>query len=200
MFLYVTANCRIDKPTGLLQTERSRVKAVGSSLEARVSETVFCPPIEVNIVGRDDDRFYAQRGREPILYVLPRAAFVTRGKALLVDGSGEIDVWMPSPQTSPADLCGTSAVSIVCVSGGEEYRSCYPSHCNTCRNHECMAYTGPQGRSAPSWHTLSPHGKMVSAWSLHGQKAQRINGGLSNGHAVIQHGLQLRANLPEAYS
>jgi hypothetical protein len=38
--------------------------------------------------------------------------------------------------------------------------------CTNCRNPECLAYEGPQGHGAPSWHTLSPRGRVASAWTL----------------------------------
>lgn len=122
--------------------------------------------IEAQIVGEAEGRFYAQKGREATLYVLPRAAFVTRGKAILADCSGETSVWIPCPREAPEHLCGASTVTIVCLSGGEEDRRCEQMSCTSCRNHECVAYDGPQGHGAPSWHTLPRRGKVALAWTL----------------------------------
>jgi hypothetical protein len=129
-------------------------------------EEVARPPIEAHVVGMADNRFYAQRGREKTLYVLPRAAFVTRGNAILADGRGEADVWIPAPRDAPAYLGGACTVVIICLSGGEEDRRCERVNCTSCRNPECLAYSGPQGRGAPSWHTLSPRGRVARAWTL----------------------------------
>jgi hypothetical protein len=132
--------------------------------DAGLPEGVFRPPIETHIVGMADDRFYAQKGRERTLYILPKAAFVTRGKALRADGSGEAEVWIPCPQDAPRYL-GGSKVLIICLSGGEEDR-CAQTDCTGCRNPECLVYDGPQGHGAPSWHTLSPRGKVAKAWTV----------------------------------
>jgi len=122
--------------------------------------------IEAHVVGEADDRFYAQQGREGTLYVLPRAAFVTRGNAILADCSGETSVWIPCPWDAPERLGGGSVVTIVCLSGDEEDRRCKQMNCTSCRNHECMAYEGPQGHGAPSWHTLPTRGKVAFAWTF----------------------------------
>jgi hypothetical protein len=124
--------------------------------------------IEAHIVGEAGDRFYAQKGLEGTLYVLPRAAFVTRGNAILADCSGVTSVWIPSPLDAPEHLGGASMVMIVCLSGDEEDRRCKQVNCTSCRNHECVAYDGPQGHGAPSWHTLPRRGKVAFAWTLPG--------------------------------
>ena len=132
----------------------------------RLSETGFRPLIEAHVVGRAADRFYAQEGIKETLYVLPRAAFVTKGKAILADCSGETDVWIPCPQGAPGYLGGAATVvTIICLGELEEDRRCEPMDCTSCRNHECLAYHGPQGHGAPSWHTLSPRGKVARAWT-----------------------------------
>jgi hypothetical protein len=113
-----------------------------------------------------DDRFYAQRGREKTLYILPRAAFVTRGSAILADCKGAADVWIPCPQDAPEYLGGVCTAVIIGLSAHEEDRRCKQVNCVSCRNPECLDYIGPQGHGAPSWHTLSPHGKVASAWTL----------------------------------
>lgn len=128
-------------------------------------EEVLRPPIETHIVGQADNRFYAQKGTEGTLYVLPRAAFVTRGNAIRADSKGEADVWIPWPQDAPEHLGGASKVIVICLSGGEEDRRCERMDCTSCKNHECSAYNGPQGHGAPSWHTLSPRGKVARAWT-----------------------------------
>lgn len=129
-------------------------------------EKALRPPIEAHLVGMADNRFYAQKGREETLYVLPKAAFVTKGNAILADGRGDVDVWLPSPQDAPEYLGGVQTVIIVGLSGSEEDRHCEQVNCSSCRNPECLAYVGPQGHGAPSWHTLSPRGKVASAWTL----------------------------------
>jgi hypothetical protein len=129
-------------------------------------EKVLRPPIEAHVVGMAENRFYAQVGREETLYVLPRAAFVTLGNAILADCRGGVDVWLPSPQNAPEYLGGFRTVIIVSLSGSEEDRRCEQVNCTSCRNPECLAYAGPQGHGAPSWHTLSPRGKVASAWTL----------------------------------
>lgn len=122
--------------------------------------------IEAHIVGEADDRFYAQKGREGDLYVLPRAAFVTRGNAILADCSGVTSVWIPSPPDAPEHVAGASTVTILCLSGDDEDRHCEQVDCTSCRNHECVAYQGPQGHGAPSWHTLPTRGKVALAWTF----------------------------------
>jgi hypothetical protein len=129
-------------------------------------EEVLRPPVEMHIVGRADNRFYAQKGTEGTLYVLPKAAFVTRGYAILADRRGEADVWIPCPQDAPDHLGGASTVIIIGLSGDEEDRRCERLNCTNCRSHECMAYHGPQGHGAPSWHTLSPRGEVARAWTV----------------------------------
>ncbi|MGA2964233.1 MAG: hypothetical protein ABSD96_21445 [Candidatus Korobacteraceae bacterium] len=122
--------------------------------------------IEARIVGEADDRFYAQKGTEGCLYVLPRAAFVIRGNAILANCSGVTSVWIPSPHDAPEHLSGASAVTIICLSGDEEDRRCEMLSCTSCRNHECIAYDGPQGHGTPSWHTLPTRGKVALAWTF----------------------------------
>jgi hypothetical protein len=122
--------------------------------------------IEAHIVGQAGDCFYAQMGRDRTLYVLPKAAFVIRGNAILADCSGETAVWIPCPHNAPERLFGPFPVTIVRLSGEEEDRRCVPMDCTGCRNHECVAYTGPQGHAAPSWHTLLRRGIVASAWTL----------------------------------
>jgi hypothetical protein len=127
---------------------------------------VSFPLIEAHIVGRADNPFYAQKDADVPLYVLPKAAFVIRGKAILVDCSGEADVWISRPQDAPEHLGGVSTVVIICLSGDEEDRRCEQVDCTSCRNHECLAYNGPQGHGTPSWRTLSPSGQVARAWTL----------------------------------
>ena len=134
--------------------------------EVSYPEEVARLPIEAHVVGMADNRFYAQKGRENTLYVLPKAAFVTRGNAILADGRGEADVWIPAPQDAPEYLGGACTVVIICLNGGEEDRRCEQVNCTSCRNPECQAYSGPQGHGAPSWHTLSPRGRVARAWTL----------------------------------
>ncbi|MGA2272730.1 MAG: hypothetical protein ABSH00_04180 [Bryobacteraceae bacterium] len=136
------------------------------SKERCFPEEVPRPPIEAHVVGMADNRFYAQKGREETLYVLPRAAFVTRGSAILADCRGDVDVWLPCPQDAPEYLGGVGTVIIIGLTGAEENRRCEQVNCSSCRNPECLAYVGPQGHGAPSWHTLSPRGKVASAWTL----------------------------------
>jgi len=132
-------------------------------------EEAVRPPIEAHVVGLADNRFYAQKGSDKTLYILPRAAFVTMGLAILADLRGEAAVWIPCPQDAPEYLSGACTVTILGFTGGEEDRHCERETCASCRNHECLAYVGPQGRGTPSWHTLSPRGTVASAWTLAGE-------------------------------
>jgi hypothetical protein len=131
-----------------------------------MSETGINPPLQVAIVGHDADRFYAQKGNEPTLYVLPKTAFVTEGRALLVGEQGEVAVWLPTPHHAPPNLYGVTSVRIVGLTEREDRRRCEGLDCSGCRNHECVEYTGPQGRHYPTWHTLSTRGPVAAAWTL----------------------------------